>query len=930
MQQFHRWAHWTKLPCLLVIGLSCNPLSFASAAPTDSQRFADWCNNSAQLKPSQGETIAALLKQLGTTDCQQAEQLLKANAGLSLQGQAISDLSPLVTLPHLTNLNLTDNQIKDLSPLSHLPNLSFLLAGRNQIKDVSPLAKLPNLSYVVLDLNQIEDVSILTPLQKLTSLNLLSNPIQKKLCPVTPSSVCLFSDEAQDQFATAEQQYQQGNLRLALQSFQTLQDTYKLNSDRHKLGDTLNRLGDIHQQLGNYPKALATYKQAFQLRQEITDESGIVVSLTSLASVYERLALYPKAQDLLQQASVSLRNQNPFRLDGGGVYEHAKEEALLYGWQARLFIRQGQQAKALKALDKAQGLFDNIPPAFPNKRFHERLIMETRGAALLGLGQANKAVTVLQSALDVATEIEDQAGMASTLNLLGKAYRHQGNDKQSLKVFRQALSINKVIENQPGVGLTHHNMGETWLQAKDYSKASTALAKAVEIWEALRPGLTNANKVSLFETQVMTYSYLQTALIALEKPDQALEVAERGRARAFIELLASRIGADSSRQFQQPSPPTIDQIRNIARSQKATLVEYSLLPEQLLIWVITPDGLVSLRQVDLNKLSEQSQQSLPQMVAEARQAMEMGTGTDMMSLSLDGLPVAQSPNHLSQLHQVLIDPIADLLPKNADERVIFIPHRELFMVPFPALEGEDGPLIARHTMLTAPSIQLLHYTEQRRKQLQQSPRKALVVGNPDMPHISPGVDLPAEPLLPLPGAEQEAVKIASLLDTSALTGSDATESLVTEQMSKAPVIHLATHGLLEELKHLGFSIPGAIALTPSAQQNDGLLTTSEILNLDLQAELVVLSACNTGVGTITGDGVIGLSRALMASGAPSLIVSLWAVPDAPTANLMTEFYTHWQQNPDKAQALRHAMLKTREQHPDPRDWAAFSLMGQAE
>lgn len=929
MHQSYRWTHWAKLPCLLVIGLSLHPLSSASAAP-DSKGFADWCQNVSQLKPEQQHTVLALLKVAATEDCQEAEQVLQASPGLNLQSQGITDLSPLQALPHLSNLNLTDNKIKDIHPLSYLPNLNFLLAGRNQIEDVTPLAQLPHLSYVVLDQNQIQDVSGLTPLQKLTSLNVLSNPIQKKHCPVAPSSVCLFSDDAQDQFAAAEQQYQQGNLRLALQSFQALQTTYQQSSDRHKYGDTLNRLGDIHQQLGNYPKALATYQQALQLRQEITDESGIVVSLTSLATVYERLALYTKAQELLQQASVSLRNQNPFRLDGGGVYEHAKEEALLYGWQARLLNRLGEHDKALKALDKAQGLFDNIPPAFPNKRFHERLIMETRGATLLGLGQTDAATTTLKSALDVATEIEDQAGMASTLNLLGKAHRQQGQAKQALKVFRQALSINQAIDHQPGVGLTHHHMGETWLQTKDYAQASTALAKAVEIWESLRPGLTDANKVSLFETQVMTYAHLQTALIAQKQSDQALEVAERGRARAFVELLASRIGADSSSQFQQPNPPTLDQIRTIARSQKATLVEYSLLPEQLLIWVITPDGLVSLRQVDLKELSEQSQRSLPQLVAEARQAMEAGAGNDVMSLSLDGLPVAESPDHLRQLHQVLIDPIADLLPNNADERVIFIPHRELFMVPFPALEGDDGPLIARHTLLTAPSIQLLHYTEQRRKQLQQSPKKALVVGNPVMPHISPGVDLPAEPLVPLPGAEQEAVKIATLLNTSPLTGSDATEALVTERMSNAPVVHLATHGLLEELKHLGFSIPGAIALTPSNQQNDGLLTTSEILNLDLQAELVVLSACNTGVGNITGDGVIGLSRALMASGTPSLIVSLWAVPDAPTANLMTEFYTHWQQNTDKAQALRHAMLKTREQHPDPRDWAAFSLMGQAE
>lgn len=138
MRQSYRWAYWTKLPCLWVIGMSFYPLSMATAAPTNSQQFADWCNNSTQLKPSQRATISALLKQLSTTDCQQAEQLLKANPGLSLQGQEISDLSPLITLPHLTNLNLTDNQIKDLSPLSHLPNLNSFWQAAIKLKMYPP------------------------------------------------------------------------------------------------------------------------------------------------------------------------------------------------------------------------------------------------------------------------------------------------------------------------------------------------------------------------------------------------------------------------------------------------------------------------------------------------------------------------------------------------------------------------------------------------------------------------------------------------------------------------------------------------------------------------------------------------------------------------------------------------------------------------
>ncbi|NCR27837.1 MAG: CHAT domain-containing protein [Microcystis aeruginosa G11-04] len=122
----------------------------------------------------------------------------------------------------------------------------------------------------------------------------------------------------------------------------------------------------------------------------------------------------------------------------------------------------------------------------------------------------------------------------------------------------------------------------------------------------------------------------------------------------------------------------------------------------------------------------------------------------------------------------------------------------------------------------------------------------------------------------------------------------------------------------------------ALASNPSAN-DDGFLTYDEILQLKLNAELVVLSACDTGRGDITGDGVIGLSRSLILAGTPSVIVSLWSVPDAPTASLMTEFYRNWQEKKlDKAQALRQAMLTTMKTHPNPRDWAAFTLIGEAE
>jgi CHAT domain-containing protein len=191
----------------------------------------------------------------------------------------------------------------------------------------------------------------------------------------------------------------------------------------------------------------------------------------------------------------------------------------------------------------------------------------------------------------------------------------------------------------------------------------------------------------------------------------------------------------------------------------------------------------------------------------------------------------------------------------------------------------------------------------------------------------PKVGNPPEQLPSLPGAETEANAIAQLFNTKAILGKNATKAAFKELIPQAKIIHLATHGLLDDYKKFG--IPGAVALAPSGD-DDGLLTSGEILDLKLNAELVVLSACDTGRGRIAGDGVIGLSRSLITAGTPSVLVSLWSVPDSPTASLMTEFYRQIQQKPDKAQALRQAMLTTKKAYPNPKDWAAFTLIGEAE
>ncbi|NES25260.1 MAG: CHAT domain-containing protein, partial [Symploca sp. SIO3E6] len=226
------------------------------------------------------------------------------------------------------------------------------------------------------------------------------------------------------------------------------------------------------------------------------------------------------------------------------------------------------------------------------------------------------------------------------------------------------------------------------------------------------------------------------------------------------------------------------------------------------------------------------------------------------------------------------------------------------------------------------AIQVLELTHKQRSKSTRG--DMLIVGNPTMPTVVTKVGEEPQQLSNLPGAEEEAVVIAKLFKTQAITGNQATKSAILPKLPNARIIHLATHGLLDDFRGLG--IPGAIALAPdgTGKLNDGLLTAGEIFDLNLNAELVVLSACDTGRGKITGDGVIGLSRSLITAGVPSIIVSLWSVPDAPTADLMSEFYRNFQQTGNKAQALRQAMLTTMKAHPNPQDWAAFTLIGEAE
>ena len=380
-----------------------------------------------------------------------------------------------------------------------------------------------------------------------------------------------------------------------------------------------------------------------------------------------------------------------------------------------------------------------------------------------------------------------------------------------------------------------------------------------------------------------------------------------------------------------------EQIKQVAKNQNATLIQYSLLSDktqeaELAIWVIKPTGEVTMRRVDLKALQQKSKYSLSELIKKGRNKIGVGSNYNK------GLEVApykenNDTKSLNQLHKILIQPIADLLPKNPIRRVTFIPQGSLFLVPFAALQDNNGKyLIEKHTISTAPSIQALDLLHQRKTaRNNQKPfvpttmtdDELLIVGNPTAPKVSLTKGDSCKPPS-LPGAEKEAKNIARRFKTQPLIGDAATETAIVQKMPGARIIHLAAMTYPEDCKTN--NSPGVVALA-SSNQDDGWLRTSEIQNLNLKADLVVLSGSETALGKITGDGVVGLSRAFLSAGSDSVIGTLWAADDMSMAFLMTEFYSKLSKNTDKAGALRQAMLETMKKHPNPRDWAGFTLVG---
>jgi CHAT domain-containing protein/Tfp pilus assembly protein PilF len=847
-----------------------------------------------------------------------------------------------------------------------------------------------------------------------------------------------------------------GDLSKAIEYSQKNLDIAIKLEDSSRQGEAIYQLGNIYGELNNYVKAIDYLEESNNIAQEIDHHLLKAMSLQNLGTLYFSLGDFDKAIEYTNQALTVAKKFNHRWWIGKPIlsepekdrFRKLEQETLVLSGSGYLFGF-GNIDEAIDSYEQAQKLAQEsqIPR-------NEALAVSSLATAYGVIGDYRQAINHYEQALKIGQEkasefdrIEDNQEAVS-LNILAYAYGSLGKaqEKQreigaaqksfqtAIEYAQKSLAIVEQFENSKiETASSLSALGRTYFLMGNVKESEKYLREAIKIFEDVGTKLRIGDSKQVFFLDIYAdeYELLQQVLIAQDRFDEALEVAEQGRTRAFVELLAKRLTPNPT-QESPITPPTIEQIKKIAQEQNATLVNYSIIHDpsqflmpvkikgkgqnsasELFIWVVKPKGEVAFRRVNIQDvLSNQGEISREKLTSNyqlaaifispwitattivilvtfiglgvwrfqwlqssakflqhqiknrpsrfwlsvllvtalsgglvylglsnqqtaSNQQTVAGDGSgDYTQLGKASVSAKISEPKRKKLYKLLIEPIADLLPTDSKERIIFIPQGALFYIPFPALQNSSGEyLIDRHTMLTAPSIQVLDLTHQLRQRLEAKDlitaqaQDILVIGNPTMPtKINSDKKWDA-----LESAEKEAKAIAALLNTQAITGEQATEDTIVQRIENARIIHLGTHGKADEERGFG----SKIILAPS-DKNDGYFTAEEILNLNLNAELVVLSACETGVGRLTGDGLVGLSRSFIQAGTPSIVISLWTVPEktligeTSTKDLMIQFYRELQQNPDKAQALRQAMLKTREKHPKPIYWAAFTLIGEAE
>ncbi len=738
-----------------------------------------------------------------------------------------------------------------------------------------------------------------------------------------------------------------GRVSEALQAFEHAARIWSEAGSTLLQAQTLSNIGDAHLALGNYTRSLTAFEQARRLFDPLDALANKRILLRKTADAYLALNLYPEALAVYREVIELLK-------DAGMADHHARAS---WGMGAAL-IAQAQFDKAAPVLAEAAALFaaaDNTPmlcsvmleqAALHNARGDRETALQTVWQALRLIGgeawpvqriyaDMRLADLLLPDTIAAEPHLLDAQRLASTLNLLAVSYRLnsrlgrlrllQGRDEEAQAHLEAAAAQ---IERLRG-SLAQEAIRTSFLRDKtavyeDLIQLHLARGDAKSIRQAFAVA-EQAKSRTLVDllTGVIASERMSSDDPALAARLQALQAdlgatynkfldtyagprdtavselqARAHRLEQEISLLRLRAGGHATTPDPFAVPLSLDALQAQLPAD-LILLAYHIVGDEILSFVHWHGEIQVVRHLSRTQLVQDLLQRL------SAQWDRFRAGRDFAQRHMAVLEKS-ARRVLAALYTELVAPLEPQLNRDASARLAIVPHGVLHRVPFHALYDGQGYLLDRFEMAYAPSVTVLALCEQRGRH---DPKRGLVVGLADAL---------------IPAARVEAGAVAQQLADAGVHA----DALIDEQVQweafnvavpGCDVLHLACHGLFRADNPM-FS---------ALKLHDGWLTAADVMQLDLEDTLVILSACESGRGTvILGDEVIGLPRAFLGAGASTVVVSLWLVQDEATVALMTHWYRGLREGMGRAAALRAAQRALKARYPHPYYWAPFILIGQ--
>ena len=764
-----------------------------------------------------------------------------------------------------------------------------------------------------------------------------------------------------------------GNAFYSLGEYLQAKDyTEKALTIKKELGDkrgeaiSYGQLGSVYLSLGEYLKSEECFGKAIASRKEIGDKTGEAADYCKLGTVFRSLGEYVKAKDYHEKALKISQEAG----DRGG-------EATSYGNLGTSFLQLGEYIKAIECMENAIAIKKEIE----NRDGDLASVYVNLGNLFLILGKYQKANDYLQKALAIARETGCRKDEAASYGTLGNVFLSIGDYVKAKEYQEKALLVTGQIGDREGEAAAYGNLGNVLLSLGEHTKAEDYLKKGLAVSEEIGDvkkqfalfcrlakvkflqqniqeafiyllssvdkceelrlflGDNDGFKINFAEEHQFPYWMLISMFCDAGIPHEALYISELGRARALADLMSAQYSLKS--QISANPQTWVGLERTVKKECNCTCFYISYSSQRVHLWVLK-GGATHFREIKITdgtfhhgligNFDDFFTKSFRQFGILPKKSCEDRSLNDIKAALRQGDSPAPSrkvekeeenknfEQRLSLCYKMIIAPVADFLD---DPEIIIVPDRSLHKVPFAALPDDSGKYLSETFRIrTVPSLTTL-------KLIQDSPADyhsqtgALIVRDPDVGQVF--LKGRRKEISSLPCARKEVEMIGRLLGVQPLLGQHATKQAVLERINSASLVHFAAHGNAER---------GEIALAPLRpisripEEEEYLLTMSDISRVQLRAKLVVLSCCHSGQGQIKVEGVVGIARAFLGSGARSVLVARWALEDSATEKLMKCFYEHLARGESACESLQKATKWMRGNgYSNVRQWAPFMLIG---